>query len=46
MIRKERSGYTVRSKEGKRLGSYKSQAAALKRLRQIEYFKHKRRSGA
>ncbi len=48
MIRKRGSKYAVLSaKKGKngklkRLGSYRSLAAAKKRLRQVEYFKHKR----
>ena len=32
--------YQVVSKKGKNLGKYKSRKAALKRLRQVEYFKH------
>jgi hypothetical protein len=41
MIKKV-SGYKVLSKKGKNLGGpYKSKAAAEKRLRQVEYFKHK-----
>lgn len=39
MIRKVKSGYKVVSKEGKNLGKYKTKKAALKRLRQVEYFK-------
>jgi hypothetical protein len=42
MIKKDKSGYKVVSKKGKNLGSgYKTRAEALKRLRQVEYFKHK-----
>jgi len=33
--------WMVRSEEGKSLGVYKSREEALKRLRQVEYFKHK-----
>lgn len=41
MIRKEGSTYTVRSEKGKNLGSgYKTRAAAEKRLKQVEAFKH------
>lgn len=41
MIRKVRGGYVVLSKKtGKRLSKPASRASALKRLRQIEYFKH------
>jgi hypothetical protein len=42
MIKKDKDGYKVVSEKGKNLGSgYKTRAAALKRLRQVEYFKHK-----
>lgn len=41
MIRKVKDGYRVVSKSGKNLGTYKTKKAALKRLRQVEYFKHK-----
>lgn len=42
MIVKRKGGYVVLSKSGKRLGGpYPSRAAAVKRLRQVEYFKHK-----
>lgn len=42
MIRKTKGGYKVVSKRGKNLGGpYRSKAAARKRLRQVEYFKHK-----
>lgn len=40
-IRKEKGKYVVRSEKTHRnMGSYKTKAAADKRLRQIEYFKH------
>ena len=43
MIKKDKSGYKVVSEKGKNLGSgYKTRAAAAKRLRQVEYFKHKK----
>jgi hypothetical protein len=43
MIRKVGNSYNIYSeKSGKRLGSYKSKSAAVKRLRQIEYFKNKK----
>jgi hypothetical protein len=43
MIRKTKSGYKVLSESGKNLGGpYKSKAAAQKRLRQVEFFKHKK----
>ncbi len=40
MIRKTAGGYIVISKTGKRLSKPASKAAAVKRLHQIEYFKH------
>lgn len=45
MIKKTASGYKVVSeKTGKNLGGpYKSKAAAVKRLQQVEYFKHKKK---
>lgn len=39
MIRKVKDGYKVVSKKGKNLGKYKSKKGAVKRLRQVEYFK-------
>ena len=41
MIKKEGSKYVVRSHLGKNLGKYKTKKEAAKRLRQVEYFKHK-----
>jgi hypothetical protein len=42
MIKKVKEGYKVLSEKGKNLGGpYKSKAEAQKRLRQVEYFKHK-----
>ena len=42
MIRNSKAGYKVLSEKGKNLGGpYKSKAQAQKRLRQVEYFKHK-----
>ena len=42
MIRKVKDGYKVVSEKGKNLGGpYKTKAAAQKRLRQVEFFKHK-----
>lgn len=40
MIKKNDSGYQVVSKKGKNLGKYKTKAQAVKRLRQVEYYKH------
>lgn len=41
-IQKSGSQFVVKSKKGKPMGSYRSRAAAEKRLRQIEFFKHKK----
>jgi hypothetical protein len=46
MIVKVGSQYEVRSEGGKRLGTYKTRAAAQKRLAQIEAFKHMKKRGA
>ncbi|HLE82097.1 MAG TPA: hypothetical protein VJA25_12475 [Dehalococcoidia bacterium] len=45
MLRKVKGGYVVKShKTGKRLSrAYKSKGEAAKRLRQIQYFKRKKR---
>jgi hypothetical protein len=43
MIRKVKGGYRVLSEVHKRnMGTYKTKAAAEKRLKQIEMFKHMR----
>jgi hypothetical protein len=43
MIRKTAKGYKVLSEKGKNLGGpYKTKAEAEKRLKQVEYFKHKK----
>jgi hypothetical protein len=43
VIKKTKEGYKVTSEKGKNLGGpYKTKAAAEKRLRQVEYFKHNR----
>lgn len=42
MIKKVKGGYKVVSKKGKSLSKPMSKKAAQKRLRQIEYFKHKK----
>lgn len=43
MIKKQDSKYVVKSKSGKKtLGTYSTKKEAEKRLRQIEYFKHKK----
>jgi hypothetical protein len=43
-IRKVKSKWVVFSRKGKRLGEYDTKAQAAKRLRQIEFFKHKQAS--
>lgn len=44
MIKKVRNKnkWRVVSKSGKNLGEYSSRAGAVKRLKQVEYFKHKK----
>ena len=42
MIRKIKEGFRVLSEKGRNMGTYKTEAEAKKRLRQIEYFKHKK----
>jgi hypothetical protein len=43
MIRKTAGGYKVLSEKGKNLGGpYKTRAQAEKRLRQVEFFKHRK----
>ena len=39
-IRKTGDEYTILSKKGKKLGKYDSKEAAVKRLKQIEWFGH------
>jgi hypothetical protein len=44
MIIKTRKGYVVKSEKGKNLGGpYRSRKLAEKRLRQIEFFKHRKK---
>jgi hypothetical protein len=46
MIRKVKGGYKVVSHKGRNLGGpYRTLAEAKKRLRQVEFFKHKRPTG-
>jgi len=43
VIRKTKEGYIVESKEGKKLGGpYRTEKRANERLKQVEYFKHKK----
>lgn len=44
MIRKVRGGWVVLSEKGKKLSKvYQTMSDAKKRLKQIEYFKHKKK---
>ena len=44
MIKKVKDGYKVVSEKGKNLGGpYKSKEKAEKRLRQVEFFKHRKK---
>jgi hypothetical protein len=44
MIRKVKGGWKVLSKKGKNLGGpYKTRAEAERRLKQVEFHKHKKR---
>jgi|TARA_R100001510_G_C7570216_1_gene146896 hypothetical protein len=42
MIVKKKNTYEIRSKKGKLLGKFLTEAAAKRRLKQIEYFKNKK----
>lgn len=43
MIKKVRGGYRVLSEKGRNMGGpYKTREEAAKRLRQVEFFKHKK----
>ncbi len=43
MIKKVKGGYQVLSSKGKNMaGPYKTREEALKRLRQVEFFKHRK----
>lgn len=41
MIRKVGEEYRVLSEKGRNMGTYRTKEEAVKRLHQIEYFKHK-----
>jgi len=43
MIRKAKEGYRVLSERGRNMGTYATKEEAEKRLKQIEYFKHKKK---
>jgi len=43
MIKKTKEGYKVTSEKGKNLGGpYKTKKEAINRLKEVEYFKHKK----
>ncbi len=42
MIKKIKEGYRVVSESGRNMGTFKTKEEAKKRLRQIEFFKHKK----
>lgn len=42
-IRKVKSGFRLVSRKGKNLGTFKSRKGAVKRERQVNYFKRRRR---
>ena len=44
MIRKVKNGWEVLSEKGRSFGIYKTRLEAERRLKQIEYFKHRRQS--
>jgi len=43
MIKKIKYGYKVVSEKGRNMGTYKTLKEAKNRLREIEYFKHKKK---
>lgn len=43
MIKKIKQGYRVVSESGRNMGTYKTKEEAKIRLRQIEFFKHKKK---
>jgi len=45
MIRKVKGGYRVLAESGRNMGTYRTKAAAEKRLRRVEMFKHLRGKG-
>ena len=42
MIKKVKEGYRVESEKGRNMGTYRTMEEAKRRLRQIEFFKHKK----
>jgi hypothetical protein len=43
LIRKVKEGYRVVSESGRNMGTYTTKEEADKRLKQTEYFKHKKK---
>lgn len=41
MIKKVKGGYRVVAESGRNMGTYKTEEEAKRRLRQIEFFKHR-----
>ena len=41
-IRKVKGGYRLVSKKGKNLGTFKTRAEAVKREKEVQFFKHKK----
>ncbi len=41
-IRKVKSGYRLVSRKGKNLGTYRTRKAAVKRERQVQFFKRRK----
>jgi len=44
MIQKVKEGYRVVSESGRNMGTYPTKEEAKKRLQQVEYFKHKKKT--
>lgn len=44
MIRKVKNGYRVVAESGRNMGTYRTLEEAKKRLKQLEFFKHKTKS--
>ncbi|MDP3016057.1 MAG: hypothetical protein Q8N70_03165 [Deltaproteobacteria bacterium] len=44
MIQKVKEGYRVVSESGRNMGTYPTKEEAKKRLQQIDYFKHKKKT--
>ncbi len=44
MIRKVKDGYRVVAESGRNMGTYRTMDEAKKRLKQIEFFKHKKKT--